>query len=625
MKPTKDFILEAAKRLEEFYNQRNVNIRVWREIALLTRDSYWVDSEGNYKPPEDREVRLILPIAHSVIESYLALMLTRPPVISVPSSDIRQIHQTQANNIEKMLYAIWSKTKMTSVVRDALWHALVGGWGTIQVCYDPEADLQDKCPIYARSVDPIGFYPMPSARQGEWEYVVLSEHRLVGDLRNTFVLGKDGRRKAVKTAKSVLDDFDDTDRVKIMEYWDAEWHAFMIMPEKDMAEEPSIVEGEWLLPPVGHDFKRIPFVTFFGQALPFRDRGERMGVSVLFPLEQLIRYVCQLVSQKASIIARYANPAIVTKTAEGRGFEIPPEPFGGQIPLEIQESAEFLLPPGTSPSVDMQLEQILGQLEQAGLPRHIMGQITVGGMSGIAMNLLRTPVLMKVAFKQMSAEEALEDVNELFLRAIENYVISPVYMWGHDSRGQAIEVALDPAEIGGYYRSQVKLSASLPTDETAVTAMLTALKQVGVLSGRTVRDVIQQTLRDMVTQSLDTEEDQILIEKLLAMPDIQMALAQDAAREAGIQLPTQQQAGMPGGQGQIPGMPMQGAIPGMPGGAMAPQQMPWTMQGRGQPTTPDMIRRMAQQVAGAQGGAPGGLGMPGAGITPAALPEEMAY
>lgn len=602
---TKDGIYEAALRLEEFYSQRNTNMAAWRELTLLTKESYWIDSDGNYASPEDKEVRIILPIAHSTIEAYLSLMLTRPPVIDVPSSVVKEVHQKQADKIERMLYSIWAKTKMVGVIRDALWHALVDGWGVIQTCFDPEAAEKGKCPVYAKSIDPLGFYPMPGARPGEWEYIIMLEHRLVGDLRNAFILGKDGRKKAVKLAKQSLTDFDDTDRVRTLEYWDDEYHAFMVIPVDSNEEEPSAALGEWLLPPTEHDFGRIPFVTFFGHVLPFRNIGERMGVSVLFPLAKLIRYACQLVSQKATIIARYANPTLVTKTHEGRGFEAP-EPFGGQIPLDTDESADFLLPPPTSMSVDIQLEEIIGQMEQAGLPRHIMGQLSMGRISGIAMNLLRTPVLMKIAFKQMVVEEALEEVNELFLRTTENYVNAPVYLWGRDSMGQAIDIALDPAGIGGYYRNQVKLTASLPTDEAATTAMLTALNQIGVLSSRTVRDIIQQTLRDMSSQSLENEEDQILIEKLLAMPEMQMALAQDAAQEAGITLP--QQGGPGSGQGQGP---MQGAIPGMPGQAMAPQQMPWRMQGRSTPTIPDNIRRLAQQSMGAGGGAPAeGIGMP---------------
>jgi len=596
MEVTKDFIFEAATKLEEFYNQRNTNMLVWREIALMTKESYWVMPDGQYKPPEDGEMRIILPIAFNTIESYLSLMLTRPPVVSVPASEIKEVHQQDADKIEKMLYAIWHKSSMNKVIRDALWHALVDGWGVIQVCYDPERDLEGECPIFAASVDPLGFYPMPAKRAGEWEYVVLIENRLVGDLRNAFILGRDRRTKAVKSAETALAGFDDTDRVKVLEYWDSTVHAFMIIPIVEEAEEPQLRTGEWLLPPTKHDFGKIPFVVWHGTELPFRDRGERIGISVLFPLEGIIRYACQLISQKATIIARYADPTLVTKTAEGRGFDVP-QPYGGQLPLEIGEDAGFLLPPGVSPSVDIQLNEVIAQIEQAGLPRHVMGQLTTGRLSGIAMNLLRTPVLMKIAYKQECIEEGLERLNEIILRTVENYVARPVYLWGRSSIGAPIEVSLDPAIIGGYYRNQVKLSASLPTDEAATTAMLTALRQTNVLSSRTVRDVIQQTLRDLVSQSLENEEDQILIETLLSMPEIQLALAQDVAREAGVRLPEQ----MMGGGAEAP---MQGAIPGFGGGEMAPQQTPWSMQGRGTPTGPDMIRRLAQLSAEGAGGRP---------------------
>jgi len=599
MVPTKEQIFDYAQRLEEFYSQRNTNMLVWRELALLTKESYWVDSEGNYVPPEDYEVRIILPTAWNTIETYLALMLTRPPVITVPTSEVREVHKEQADMIEKMLYAVWSKSRLNSVLRDALWHSLVDGWGVLQVVYEPDADLKGRCPIYVKSIDPMGFYPMPSARPGEWEYVIIIQHRLVGDLRRSFILGKDGRLKAVKSAKQALEGYDDTDRVKILEYWDDTHHAFMVIPEETEQEEPDVALGEWLLPPTEHRFGRIPFAVFFGVGLPFRDRGERMGVGVLFPLEGLVRYSCQLISQKASIIHRYANPTLVTKTVEGRGFDIP-SPIGGELPLELEESAEFLLPPGTPPDVDVQLNEIIAQIEQTGLPRHIMGQLAISRLSGIALSLLRTPVLMKVAFKQMSVEEALEDINEIILRTIENYVAEPIYLWGRDSEGQTIDIALDPTIINGYYRTNVKLTASLPTDETAVTAMVTALRQTDVLSSRTARDIIQQTLRDLTTQSLEDEENQILIEKLLALPQFQVALAMDAAREAGVEL--FMEAGP--GRGNIPGSPMQGAIPGMPPGAVPPQQFPWRVSGRAEPTPAEALTRLINTIQGQQGGRP---------------------
>jgi len=600
MKITTDDILAKARHLHNFYRQRNTNMKIWRSLALLSKYSLWTDEEGAYIPPEDQEIRVNLPIAYTIVEGYRTLLLSRPPVISVPTSSIKAVHQDQAEEIEKMLYGIWETSNVLEAVKEALWHALAEGWGVLQIVYDADAEERGACPIYAKAVDPLNVYPMPADRPNEWAYVIVIEKRLVGELYQTYVAGHDKRLRTTKIAQQALEGFKDTDEVAVIGYWDDTHFATGIAPfsllKGEEAETPA--EVRWLEEPTEHELGRVPFVFFFGIDLPYRDKGERIGVSVLWPIEGLIRYAARLFSQKATIIARFADPTLVTKTLEGRGFE-GVGTYGGQLPLELEEDAYYLQPPTQAlSSVDVQIEEILGQIEQAGLPRHVLGQLTVSRLSGVAMNLLRTPVLMKIAFKQMGIENALEKMNEMFLRIIENRVTHPVYIWGTMPDGTPIETVLTPEVIGGYYRNRVRLTASLPTDEPAVTAMLTALVQLGILSKRAARDVIQQTFRDLAPQSLKQEEDQILIETLLEMPAIKNALMWDAAQEAGLPIVEE----LMGQQGQ---QPRQGAIfqAGAEAGLPA-QTFPFRIAGRQEPTTPDIVRRLAQVTLGAQGGSP---------------------
>lgn len=620
--PTKEWVIQRATDLQSFYDRRRSNILAWRSLYFMDEEAYFFGADGSFIEQEDDEQRIILPMAHATVDSFKSVLLSRPPVLSVPPSAIKEVHQQQAEAIEKMLYALWTRGNVYEAIDNALWHALVDGWGVLQVRYDPGANEDGDVPIFVKSVDPIGVYPMPSERPGKWEYVIAVYHELAGTLRYRFVDSKDGRTKQARAAKRVLSDVEDDDRITVLEYWDDTYHSLMAIPMDSRAEEPRVSEGDWLLPPQEHRYGALPFFFLTGLTFPFPDRGDRLGVSILWPIEGMIRYMSKLISQKATIIARYANPTLVVKSQDGRGFDFPGL-LGGQLGMFPDEDAEYLMPPGPMPAIDIQLEEIAGQVEMAGLPRHMMGQLNVSRLSGVAMNLLRTPVLMRISTKQVRIENALQDMNEAMLRIVENRISNPVYMWGNDMSGEPIEVSLDPEVIRGYYRNRVKLSASLPTDEPAMISILSTLLQQQVISKRTTRDIAQQVLRDMSPQSLEMEEDMIQIENLLAMPHIQMGLMLEAAEEAGMMDVVQQAQQMMGAQ---QGQGQQGSGPGFPGLGSETGLSPFNplSQRQGSADTPrlsDSLSTLAKRVADAQGGRPAG---PSGAIGSPDQPTEVA-
>ena len=602
----KNWVIDSAKALERFYRQRNENILAWRALYFMDPKQVFQDASGNFVEAEDDEIRIILPLAHTTVDSFKAILLSRPPVIDVPASEILDLHYTQIDQIERTLYAVWDRANVVQAIQDALWHALVDGWGVLQVRFDPQAEEMGRVPIFVKSVDPIGVYPMPSERPGEWEYVIASYYELAGTLRKMFVSGKDKRKKATRVATQALEGLDEDSRIQVLEYWDDKYHGILIVPTDSKAPNTTVSEGEWVLLPTEHGYGTLPFFIFHGLTFPFKDRGERIGVSVLWPIEEMIKYLCKLISQKATIIARYANPTLVTYTQSGESNDI--SLFGDKLNLYTDERAEFLMPPGPMPEISVQMEEVLAQLEMAGLPRHMMGQLTVSRLSGVAMNLLRTPVLMRIASKQMAIEKALERMNESILKIIENRIEEPVYLWGNDQNGRPIEVFLNPEIVNGYYRNRVRLSASLPTDEPATVAMLSSLRQLEIISKRTMRDIVQQTLRDLSPQSLEMEEDQIQIENLLSMPEIQQGLMYEAASEAGIldrikaaQELLAQQKGGPNAQGSQPGFPGLGSETGL-----SPFNPLNQLQGSAQnPRSADVLRGLIGQVSDFQGGRPG--------------------
>jgi len=228
------------------------------------------------------------------------------------------------------------------------------------------------------------------------------------------------------------------------------------------------------------------------------------------------------------------------------------------------------------PQLDTQLNMLEDYIERGSVPRVLQGQY-VGSMSGIAMSLLRNPTLMKVAFKQETLERTMVSLNEKILRLLEKFLRKPRYLWGQDARGEGVDVMIDPEQIGGYYRNDAKLSASLPTDDANTVNMIAALVQLGVLSRQTARDVMQQTLHELVPQSLPDEQEMVLAEMVLQDETIIQQLAMQVAQKVfGGLLPGfgGQQENPRGGYGPsemtLPGQTLAAQTPGMPGGNVNP-------------------------------------------------------
>lgn len=584
--------------LEQFYAQRNQNMTAWRLLYFLKKESVFFDEQGNFVPPRDDEIRVIVPAPFNQVEGFRSLLLTKQPTISVPTFTTKRADQAQADELERILYAAWYAGGVVPAVRMSLWHALTDGWGVVQWVYDGERENSDEFPFYAVALDPMGVYPMPAARPGQWSYVFVDGERTAGELRDMLADRRTAGRRALEVA---LDGLKDTDLVRVVDYWDREVNGFAVVNTAAVGRSVTSPGWTWIKKPTPHKFGDIPFAIYFGVALPFRDNGTRMGISVLYPMEEVIRYANRLLSQKATIIGRYADPTRVTKTAEGAGFEWP---AGNHLALDRDDDAYFLENRGPTPQIDMMVQEIMDQVEDSGLPKHMLGRY-VGKMSGVGLSLLRNPTLMKIAFKQSDLEDALRYFNTIILRSLENYVSKPIAVWG--MRGdQMMEVVIDPKRIGGFYLSHVKLSTSLPSDEPAIVSMLATLVQLQILSRQTSRDVMQQSLGDIVPQSMLDEEDRVLVENfVLQNPTLFQAVAALAAKKAGV--PIQEgmaalQALMNAQQSPRPqpreSLPVMGAESGL---------SPQTATNAVQTTRPDaleLIQRMLMQQRGQQGGRP---------------------
>jgi len=534
-KLTAEWLLSTYERLREFYAQRNHNMLVARDLYFLREEAIFCDADGNLIPPAEDEVRVVLPTPLTQVEAFRSLLMTRPPILHVPPSEVKRVHQEQCEAIEKMLWALWQRLDIYGEVLNALWHALVDSVGVLQVVYVPNPP-EGYPPLRITALDPYYVYPMPGAYRGQWKYVFSASVRPVGQLYEEWVLGRDQRLREVRLAKSALDGLEETDLVQVLDYWDETYNAIVLVrPTASGAKRPRAVgqEAMFLKPPTEHGYGFLPFVIFYVFELPFRDRGEAMALSVLYPIEGAIRERNRLFSQKLTIHRQHADVIRYSKTAGGKGVEWPRPGSGGEISLDLDEEVGFIPPPEAPRGLDELSAVLEGEIHDASLPPTLLGRY-IAQMSGIAMSLVRNPALMRIVFKQQAVERALEQLNEYMLRLVEAFVEQPIYVWGQDKTGQPIEVMLDPKTVNGYYRNHVALSATLPADIPALAAILSAWVQQGIMSRQTARDVAQRVMTELMPQSVEDEAQRVLIETFLTQPEVTMALAMQAAIEAGL-------------------------------------------------------------------------------------------
>lgn len=589
--------MEAQK---DFYALRNLNIADWRNMYFRVKESVFLDQEGNYEEPEDDEIRVILPKFENIVAKMMELLFTKTPTISVPKSKLDAHHNVQVDDIEKILYAIWHHTNMREQALDSLWHGLVDGWGVLQVVYDVNAE-KDECPIVIIPQDPMNVYAQPGNRPGEWKKVIHTYPKLVGALRDEWLIGLDKRTRAAKEREAAFTDWEDDKLVTFVERWDATYHAVMLHCEtKDETTGETIIENRWLKSPIKHGYGFLPWEIYFPCRLPFRTAGSMFGVSICHVILDLIRYQCRLVSQKATALDRWLDPPLVTRTEAGKDFQAVRAEAGLQLKLDLEEDAFYLINPGPPAAMSEQMALIQEEMEQGSIPKVLYGQY-VGAASGIAMSLLRNPTLMTVAFKQKAIERALSSLNVKILKLVEKFIRTPIYMWGSNNRGEGLDVMIDREVISGYYRNEVKLSASLPSDDAGMVNMLGTLVQLKVISTDTARDVAQQTLHDLLPQSLTDEAKKVIAEQILQNPMLLQGLAMQAAQEAGIPFPLEQ----PGGGGPGGGLQPGGGQPGlgeaaerMPAGTL-PSQTPGLPGGNTAPSMTGRMAEMRQQTRGA--------------------------
>ena len=361
---------------------------------------------------------------------------------------------------------------------------------------------------------------------------------------------------------------------------------------------------------------------------------EHAGLSVLYGYLQLFRLI-------DSLLTVQGNAAFLTGFPSWKQTQnpnaIPGLPFGvdgseaaAQPRLEPGKLYPFDVTPIDQPQSGADASKLLQNIQalvERAMPAAFSGAVG-SDQSGYALN--QAAYLAGLAFNPIvsNAEVALAERTGFESWLIENRIAESVYAWGDQEGKQGGRGAgqtrgtwlrMDPDELNGIHRYNVRLSPSTPSNEIIQIRSIGEKMQLKLI-----------TYEDAVTEAggnPDEVEQSWLLHDLKQSPEIQQQLKDTVFQKLGtIQSQRMQAAGAPSMAemaGMAPGGPPQGpptGVPGTPGtppsgpmGGMPGNPVP--MPGRGLPIAPP------PQGGGGPGMPPGGI--PGAPVVPNPPPNSL--
>jgi len=449
--------------------------------------------------PEPDERRVSVPICFNTVESFRTLLLTRPPVISVPPSAVKKVETEQADSIEKYLYGVWYRARVMDALNLAEWYGSALGEGVLRCVFDGQS-VEGDFPLVVQALDPRTVYACPSGRPGLDMEVVHSFKRPRREIEVEWGIRLQRDEKA-ENNEVWLDE-----EVDYISYWRSDVEETEEEIEEETEEEPAgalskllslakraiaagapaaaeapaqvqagpgmedidstsmgsslpereeeeartrkvrrrvvthcvVVGNEFVKKPVTiPGYTRLPFIRYPGIATPLGN--ENGALSVLFPITGGVR------EHGAQGLASAVNELMAMKQRLiemfANGALITDDPdleidfSPGAINIVGQGRKWSFLVPPGPHPAVDQQMMLLERLTQDSTVTASMQGRYAGQMSGLALSALNNPVLMKIAHRQQIRERSYEALNEMILGLTEEYAPSEGWVVWGADRG----------------------------------------------------------------------------------------------------------------------------------------------------------------------------------------------
>jgi len=602
-------ISAIKERLQHDWLSRDNMIEEMRALRYM---------EADVDVPADLESEAVMtPEAHQIVERLVGTLTANPMTITVPPADESEKAREQSSKMEKFLVAAVERLQQQAEqdVIDLFIESLVmDGHGCMRML--PAKQLWRGAPRHKEDEEDTAYNkrveewkkgkPLPIA----WNWCdPLTIYPLYGEFGLYGVLQVDERDIATLHPKrwniERLDrvEMEELSRLHERDGTSVEFAQWWTPTTLTYAVEDRVVHHQ------KHRYESAPYTYAFGLSSA-SNNPERMGMSVLWPIRDLIPALNRLLSQKASAVRMWCWPTVVFRQiypGQGetsgeaplpvRNLDISP---GSTVTLFNDEELSFLTWTGNGPDADEMLQIVNGMIQKAGLADPMYG--AGAGESGYALNQLIAAARMRLKPLVAHAERALAKQLVALCDIIEHHIKQPVYVYGATGREEGW-ISLGPDDLNGYRNIQVKLNPVMPTDSYARSSMAINEVNAGLRSRASAMEMIG-------VEQPDEEQRKILVDRWRADPKVQEFIVAEALKKAGIEQAkgdlTMQD--IQGSYGQLgPGMQqalsntLQGAaLPGQDVQSMgmrpAGQPQPTQQQGVGGPATP-----MGQQAQVAQG------------------------
>ena len=421
----------------------------------LARDRYngihW-DPETNPEP--ENRYSLTLNYLKPFVDKSIQSLVGRVPAIQVMPSSTDEVARRHAEQLEGILYGTWNANSIPKALFKTAFDSFVLRRGLMYVWWDPKAKM-----VKFKNCTPDHFYPEYDG-EDPWRCIYVSRRntdrlkRDYPDLADEIVSDSQvdwGPTSVDETAR-----FTANNETTIIDVFDIDGRHTRVMGNAVRSRS------------LGYPFKDLPFVEF-----PcFPQGGMAEPLNLIDQLVELNQYLDQLVSQKADIISRYANPTILDFQSGQSPEDIrrAVAAQGAVIPVRRDGNIALLNWQGTVPAIDEQITLVLDTMfDLAGKPRASFGQ-TMTNQSGIVTNLSLNPTLQSNEAHESVWGDALSQLNEYILMLWEEFMKGDEIEFHGTYKTQTgsnkiYDIQITGKDIAGWYKNRIKWPSAIRTDD----------------------------------------------------------------------------------------------------------------------------------------------------------------
>lgn len=584
--------------------------------------------------------------ANSIINTAADHISGDSPQVEVPEANLSKKAQERSEELEHGFQdALWRsqsayvENPIRSLVVTGLWSGQMisqgpifdpSVWGLepIESEYDDVQQYKDDrqayddrkrtdWPFFWRALDPRYVFPDPGTVGREW--VIVRYQRAAGNIKQQWGewdMRLPGMAASDPPLRSGV-------MVNFLEYWDKKYRAYMVgsagiggftgTGANFTGTGYGTGSGMFLDGPREHHYGKPPFqIRSCGYGEDTGLPHERFR-SILYPARSLINTEIALMSQRDAIIRRTAWTVVLTPT--GSGFDsIQPGTVKEMNREDIDLTKSFSeINPAVLQSIDMALEKISADIQEATFPNVVQGIKAKGISSGYGQNSLVAQAKVKYGAAVVNLSSLLAEWCVDMGRTVE-YVVGEVVPIFGNTRWGNVDSKLDPEKIDDLRKVNVTVNPVLPTDAANDIAIGQILYGLGAIDMDYLRSEYahipqpgEMGIRVMRDKAMQSPEIMRVLSLAAAMENGYIQYVMDAAAQIGMDpgmlLATlgfgapQQQSGA---QSQLGAGSPQNAAAQMGAGGGAPQMplpqqsiMGGSMKSQPQPGSPSAVRNAA--------------------------------